>query len=360
MGKKPEDFMGLSEVDLLTPEVAAALLEEEARVIASGRPLAREEEMIDPQGVRRWMHSIKFPLYDADGTLLGIGAFVTDTTERKLLDLETVELKEQVIAAQQAALRERSTPLVPIADGVLAMPLVGTVDNVRASEILETLLQGISERSAHTAILDITGVRAVDAQTANALVGAARAARLLGARVVLTGARLLFSFSESRLESCDDRVHLVDMPYRQLQIAQGIFHAVGAERAILRLEDAHRGDDPAHERRRREDGGAHVGHGGRGGLHQLAPLKRRGRAPGGHHEQPRRREVGDMGGDERDIAFPLRVRRRLAPVHGDDEATDPIVGYLHAVAPCTPRDGLKASSARVYSPSPTSTTISQR
>ena len=53
--------------------------------------------------------------------------------------------------------------------------------------ILETLLDGIAKQSAHTAILDITGVRVVDTQVANALVSAARAARLLGARVVLTG-----------------------------------------------------------------------------------------------------------------------------------------------------------------------------
>jgi anti-anti-sigma factor len=78
---------------------------------------------------------------------------------------------------------------MPIAEGVLAMPIVGRIDEERASRIMDTLLEGITQQSAHTAILDITGVRAVDAQVADALVGAARAARLLGARVMLSGIR---------------------------------------------------------------------------------------------------------------------------------------------------------------------------
>lgn len=95
--------------------------------------------------------------------------------------------REEVISRQQAVLAELSTPLVPIADGVIAMPLVGAIDSARAQLIMETLLQGISDLQAETAILDITGVRVVDTQVANALLRAAQAAKLLGARVVLTG-----------------------------------------------------------------------------------------------------------------------------------------------------------------------------
>ena len=96
-------------------------------------------------------------------------------------------LQQQVIDSQQATLRELSTPLVPIADGVVAMPLVGTIDSQRAQQIIETLLEGISQRQAETAILDITGVKVVDTHVAQALLRAAQAAALLGAQVILTG-----------------------------------------------------------------------------------------------------------------------------------------------------------------------------
>jgi PAS domain S-box-containing protein len=184
--RSPAELLGLSEVDLFPAAQAAEFLALEAQILASGEPVGREDRIVTPEG-ERWVHSNKFPIHDAEGSCLGISAFITDITDRRRAAAERLELKEQVIAAQQAALRELSTPLLPLTEGVLAMPLIGTIDSARAAEILETLLQGISARHVHTAILDITGVREVDAQTANALVGAARAARLLGARVILTG-----------------------------------------------------------------------------------------------------------------------------------------------------------------------------
>jgi len=96
-------------------------------------------------------------------------------------------MQQEIIAAQQSALRELSTPLIPILEGVVAMPLIGAIDSARAQQIMETLLEGIGEKRASIAILDITGVRVVDTQVANALIRTAQAAQLLGARVILTG-----------------------------------------------------------------------------------------------------------------------------------------------------------------------------
>ncbi|MDW8144823.1 MAG: PAS domain S-box protein [Roseiflexaceae bacterium] len=110
-----------------------------------------------------------------------------DITKQKRAERERQAMQEQIIQAQQAALRELSTPLVPIADGVVAMPIIGTIDTMRAQQIMEVLLQGIADHSADIAILDITGVKVVDTQVAGALIRAAQAARLLGAQVVLTG-----------------------------------------------------------------------------------------------------------------------------------------------------------------------------
>lgn len=110
-----------------------------------------------------------------------------DVTKQKRAERERQAMQEQIIQAQQAALRELSTPLMPIADGVVAMPIIGAIDTMRAQQIMEALLQGIAEHSADIAILDITGVKVVDTQVAGALIRAAQAARMLGARVVLTG-----------------------------------------------------------------------------------------------------------------------------------------------------------------------------
>jgi anti-anti-sigma factor len=86
-------------------------------------------------------------------------------------------------------LAELSTPLIPISDQVMVMPLIGALDSRRAQQVLETLLHGIAERGAQVAILDITGVSVVDTHVAKALIQAAQAVSLLGAKVVLTGIR---------------------------------------------------------------------------------------------------------------------------------------------------------------------------
>jgi rsbT co-antagonist protein RsbR len=112
-----------------------------------------------------------------------------DVTERKRAEQERVRLQEEIIRTQTAALAELSTPLIPVSDRVMVMPLIGTVDARRAQDVLDTLLHGIAESKAEVAILDITGVPLVDAQVANGLVRAAHAVQLLGAQVVLTGIR---------------------------------------------------------------------------------------------------------------------------------------------------------------------------
>jgi PAS domain S-box-containing protein len=116
-------------------------------------------------------------------------AIVHDLTERKRAEAERVRLQEQIIGAQAAILAELSTPLIPISDEVLAMPLIGAIDTQRAQQVLGALLHGIEQNRARIAILDITGVPVVDTQVAQTLVIAAHGVRLLGAEIVLTGIR---------------------------------------------------------------------------------------------------------------------------------------------------------------------------
>jgi anti-anti-sigma factor len=96
-------------------------------------------------------------------------------------------LQQEIIAAQESIIRELSTPIIPLTDEIMVMPLIGTIDSARSQQIMETMLTAISQSGAHVLILDITGVVVIDTNTANYLLQAARAVRLLGAQVLLVG-----------------------------------------------------------------------------------------------------------------------------------------------------------------------------
>ncbi len=114
-------------------------------------------------------------------------AIANDITDQVAAEEERVALQQQVIDAQRDALRELSTPLIPITDEVVIMPLIGTIDSARAQQVMEALLEGVAEHRASLVILDITGVSVVDTQVAQAFIQAAQAVKLLGAQVMLTG-----------------------------------------------------------------------------------------------------------------------------------------------------------------------------
>ncbi len=112
-----------------------------------------------------------------------------DITARRQAE-ETRRLSEaqaQIIEAQVEALRALSTPLIPLDEGLLVLPLIGRVTADRAEQILETLTAGVVAQRASVAILDVTGVPEGDAEFAEALVLVAKSTRLLGAEVVITG-----------------------------------------------------------------------------------------------------------------------------------------------------------------------------
>ena len=123
-----------------------------------------------------------FAINDGLGNVVSLVGIVRDIT-----DVLEARLQQQRIEAQQLAIRELSTPLLPISDTTVIMPVIGSIDSGRAQQIMETLLEGIASHKARIALLDITGVQIMDTQVAHALIQAAQAARLLGAQVVLTG-----------------------------------------------------------------------------------------------------------------------------------------------------------------------------
>ncbi|MCC2670719.1 MAG: Anti-sigma-factor antagonist, partial [Armatimonadetes bacterium] len=96
---------------------------------------------------------------------------------------------EEVILRQQQDLLELSTPVVQLWDGILALPIIGTLDSNRTQIVMESLLQTIVETGAEIAIIDITGVPTVDTLTAQHLLKAVSAARLMGADCIISGIR---------------------------------------------------------------------------------------------------------------------------------------------------------------------------
>jgi rsbT co-antagonist protein RsbR len=97
--------------------------------------------------------------------------------------------REEVIKNQQLEMLELSTPVVKLWDGILAVPLIGTLDSVRTQVVMENLLQSIVDTGSGIAIVDITGVPTVDTQIAQNLLKTAAAARLMGAQCIICGIR---------------------------------------------------------------------------------------------------------------------------------------------------------------------------
>jgi anti-anti-sigma regulatory factor len=151
----------------------------------------RGEELLDVMmGIASGDYSRRASVGDSDTIFNALAAGLNMLTDELVAgQAAQLRLQAELINTQQAAIRELSTPLIPITDEVLVMPLIGTIDSRRAQDVLERLLAGIVEHRAQAVIVDITGVSVVDTQVANALIRAAQAIGLLGAQVVLTGIR---------------------------------------------------------------------------------------------------------------------------------------------------------------------------
>jgi rsbT co-antagonist protein RsbR len=190
IGKRSAEVEGQNLLPLLYPGDLWGAIEEYLRIAAAGGDVRDYEATVETHdGRRRVLAWNSYHRFAPDGSLAEVVSFGVDITERKRDEAERRRLQDEVIAMQAATLAEVSTPLIPISASVVAMPLIGAIDTPRAEQIMHTLLTGIGETRAKIAILDITGVAVVDTQVADALLRAARAVRLLGAEVILTGIR---------------------------------------------------------------------------------------------------------------------------------------------------------------------------
>jgi rsbT co-antagonist protein RsbR len=146
-----------------------------------------------------FIFSLKRPVFEALKQELGADAekLATESwTATELLDklgLHTVKTfqtsREEVIGRQQTELLELSTPVVKLWDGILALPMIGTLDSARTQIVMESLLQKIVETESQIAIIDITGVPTVDTLVAQHLLKTVTAIRLMGADCIISGVR---------------------------------------------------------------------------------------------------------------------------------------------------------------------------
>jgi rsbT co-antagonist protein RsbR len=172
---------------------------EPARKLLAEVSRGRALQGFSPSETASFVFSLKQPFFSAlnrDKSLspMQIAELIWSVTV--LLDqlgLFTLEVfqksREEVIVRQQREIAELSTPVVKLWDGILALPLIGTLDSQRTQVVMENLLQTIVETEAQIAIIDITGVPTVDTLTAQHLLKTVAAARLMGADCIISGIR---------------------------------------------------------------------------------------------------------------------------------------------------------------------------
>jgi rsbT co-antagonist protein RsbR len=152
-----------------------------------------------PSETAAFVFSLKKPIFTAlRRELAGNSQLLADETwsTSELLDklgLYTFEIyqkaREEIINRQQQEMLELSTPVVTVWEGILALPMIGTLDSARTQIVMESLLQKIVETGSAIAIIDITGVPTVDTLTAQHLLKTVTAARLMGAECLISGIR---------------------------------------------------------------------------------------------------------------------------------------------------------------------------
>jgi rsbT co-antagonist protein RsbR len=168
------------------------------REMLSDISASRAQQGFSPSETATFIFSLKRPLVEAlrkevkDSTAL-FQEIWNSTVLIDKLGLYTTDAflksRDQIIARQQEEMLELSTPVVMLWDGIVALPLIGTLDSARTQVVMESLLQEIVRTNSRTAIIDITGVPTVDTLVAQHLLKTITAARLMGAECIISGIR---------------------------------------------------------------------------------------------------------------------------------------------------------------------------
>jgi rsbT co-antagonist protein RsbR len=172
---------------------------QKARAILADISKQRAAQGFTPVETAAFVFSLKQPIFERLSEIFSkntaeLGDSIWSvTTVLDRLGLYTTEVyqksREELIRRQQKDILEMSTPVIKLWDGILAVPLIGSLDSTRTQTITEALLQEIMVTGSRIAILDITGVPTVDTQTAQHLIKTVSAARLMGADCIISGIR---------------------------------------------------------------------------------------------------------------------------------------------------------------------------
>lgn len=172
---------------IIHPEDRERILQEAPQAMAQGRAVG-PYRIIASDGRILWIQSQMLIERDPAGVPVRMYGLTLDMTSFQQAETERARLREQ-LAEQAQRLLALSTPLIPVSEDVLVMPVIGTLDPARAQYALETVLGGIIAARSRYLIVDLTGVSSVEPEAAAALLRMVQAVRLLGAQAVLTGMR---------------------------------------------------------------------------------------------------------------------------------------------------------------------------
>lgn len=160
---------------------------------------SRAQQGFTPTETATFVLSVKKPLFTLLRDQMGndVGALAAELwATSELVDslgLYTTEMylktRQEIIRRQQEEMLELSTPVVKLWDGILALPVIGTLDSARTQVVMEALLENIVKTNSKVAIIDITGVPTVDTVVAQHLLKTVTAARLMGADCIISGVR---------------------------------------------------------------------------------------------------------------------------------------------------------------------------
>ena len=163
------------------------------RALAAGEVKSGQFQRSGKGGRSVWLEASYNPVFDLEGRVVSVTKFAIDITDKvesaRLTEiaLEKVRETERIREELDRTLQEMSTPVMPIWDAILLLPLVGVVDSVRTDDVMRKSLERISETRSKVFILDISGVPAVDTAVANQLLKITKATLLMGCETIISG-----------------------------------------------------------------------------------------------------------------------------------------------------------------------------